>query len=350
MKILIACNTDSYRNPYVRTLYEGLLQQECDVTCSIKDFWHNAIYYDIIHIQWPNLLVDKFDTKCKRLAGIISSMKKSGKTLICTCHNIKPHYNDGEAINNTYRIIYENCDVIIHLGPKSIELLQKAYPSINAQHIVIPHHTYDTIYDMNLSKETARRKLNIPQNKRVIMSFGSFRNDEERNLIINLRKELSGDEYFFLMPGFYRGNLLRKNIIKGIDTLLKTFKYSWIAKKHGLHIQHKFVSDEHLPYYIAAADIMLIQRVEILNSGNVPLAMLAGLPVVGPNKGNVGSFLQETGNYVFDTNNLSSLSTIVRQALNDKFLGKRNKEYAEKYLTTKKISFELKKLYELVAK
>lgn len=49
-----------------------------------------------------------------------------------------------------------------------------------------------------------------------------------------------------------------------------------------------------LPYYMAASDVIFIQRKDILNSGNVPLAFLYHKVVVGPKVGNIGELLSET--------------------------------------------------------
>lgn len=345
MKILIACNRDSYKNPYVSTLADGLVEQGVDVTCSIVEFWNNATSYDIIHIMWPNLLVDKSDEDCKKLQYVISEIKHRGKILMCTCHNIKPHYNDGVAINNAYRIVYESCDCIHHLGNASIRMLKDLYPNIRAKSVVIPHHTYDKLYNLNICKRDARSKLKIPLDAKVIMSFGSFRDDEERKLVMDLSDKL-GNKYYLLMPGFYRDEIFRKNILKGLMVLFKTIKYTLIAKRHKLHICHSYISDNMLPYYMAAADIMLIQRVKILNSGNVSLAMLAGLAIVGPNTGNVGAILEETGNEIFDTSNTKELYDIINRMFDKRqILGTKNREYAMRYLTTASVSYQLKDLY-----
>lgn len=348
MKILIACNIDSYPNPYVKTLYNGLINKGIDVTCSIDEFWSNATNYDIVHIQWPNLLVDNSDVNCQRLLSVIKQIREYHIPLISTCHNLVPHYNADEALNNAYRIVYTNCDHIQHLGKASIKLLKDLYPEIKANHFIVPHHTYDEIYDLNsISKEEARKKLGIPQNIKCILSMGMFRHDEEREIIISLRKDLKKTDYYILAPGFFRMTILRKNIFLSLKALLLTIKYSVIAKYYGIQISHKYIPDEALPLYLKAADVMLIQRKKILNSGNVSLALLAGLPIVGPNDGNVESILRETGNFIFDRSKLNELPSIIKKAGLAENIGKQNFDYAMKYLTTNTVADSLISFYLL---
>ena len=343
MKILIACNIDSYDNPYVKTLYDEMKRQNIDVTCSINEFWGNVQNYDIIHIQWPNLLVSS-DNSNKLLSEKISEIRHLGKKIIVTLHNLLPHYSDDTKLLEAYKIIYENADCFIHLGNASINLLKKIYPNNTAEHYVIPHHTFDTLYNMNVSVSEARKILNIPQNMKCLVSFGRFRNDEERDLLLLICKSLPQNIYY-LMPGFNLERILRKNIVKGIKAFIKRIKYAIIAKKYGIHMNYKFIPDNMVPFYIKAADAMLIPRIKILNSGSVSLGMLCGIPIIGPNVGNVGSELKETGNYVFDIENLDALPSIVSAALNNKLLGKRNIEYADRVLKTSVVVREIIRVY-----
>lgn len=346
MKILIACNIDSYPNPYVKTLFNGLVNKGVDVTCSIDEFWSNAICYDIVHIQWPNLLVDNSDATCSRLQSVIANIKEQNIPIICTCHNLVPHYNSGVALNNAYRIVYNNCDYIHHLGEASIQLLKDFYPEMKAEHFIIPHHTYDEMYDLNISKEEARDALGIPRNIKCILSMGMFRHEEEREMLISLRKGLSKEEYCILAPGFFWTTIIRKNVFLAFRALLLTIKHSVIAKYYGIRICHKFVPDNMLPLYLRSADVMFIQRKKILNSGNVSLAMLAGLPIVGPNDGNVESILRKTGNFIFDRNNINELPSIIRKAIATENLGKKNHDYAMENLTTSTVADALISFYE----
>ena len=246
-----------------------------------------------------------------------------------------------------YKLVYENANCFIHLGNASIDLLKRKWTNIDATHVIIPHHTYDSLYNMDIDKIESRRKLGIPQDSKCILSFGSFRDDEERNIIINLCKKMKG-RYYYLMPRFYEGVIIRKNIFQGLKALFKTIKYSIFARKYNLHMSRQFISDEDLPYYLTSADVLVVQRLKILNSGNVPLAMLAGLPIVGPNVGNVGWILKETGNKCFDVNHLEKLPSIVAEVFEEKELGEQNKKYAKECFATKIIAQKTKNTYEMM--
>ena len=75
------------------------------------------------------------------------------------------------------------------------------------------------------------------------------------------------------------------------------------------------------------------------------LALLAGLPIVGPNDGNVESILRETGNFIFDRSKLNELPSIIKKAGLAENIGKQNFDYAMKYLTTNTVADSLISFY-----
>ncbi len=117
-----------------------------------------------------------------------------------------------------------------------------------------------------------------------------------------------------------------------------------------LIIGPEYVPFEDVPYYYSVSDIALIQRKHILNSGNVPMAFLFGKVVVGPDVGNVGQWLQETGNPTFDPSNPDSLVNAVKEAeeLIKNGVGERNKEYALTQLDPEMIAGQYQNLYRSV--
>ena len=104
------------------------------------------------------------------------------------------------------------------------------------------------------------------------------------------------------------------------------------------------------PYYYAVADLALIQRKKILNSGNLPLAFLMKKVVVGPSVGNVGLWLKETGNPTFDVNNETSIFNAVRNGfeLEIEKKGDLNFLYASNNFSTSIVAEQLYNYYRSI--
>ena len=144
------------------------------------------------------------------------------------------------------------------------------------------------------------------------------------------------------MPGFYRETLHTWNPKKFITRLFHTWRY----KLRGIRFCNDVIPDDLMQCYFCAADVVLIQRLDILNSGNLPMAFAAGKVVVGPNVGNVGQILCETDNFTFDIEHIESAISALQSALEAILKGEENKEYAARHWASDIIATKLMKCYQ----
>ena len=331
-------------NPYIYTLIEGIQKshQDCNVAWGRDRFWSDEIFsYDIVHFHWPQTFMGKDPHSQADFLHHIERMKSNGVKIVATCHDLEPHYDQFADKAESMKIVYSHSDMIIHLGEYSKALFKKCYP--DTQHILIPHHLYDTIYTHFPSKTEALKYLGLTEGKTYILCFGTFRAKQERQMIIELSKQLDDRSIVILAPSFMNiwcrsFRLLHKRLIK----LYYQQRYhiyctgsTWCA-----------VSDEALPYYYAAADIVFIQRLKILNSGNALMPMLFGKVVVGPDCGNVGPLLRHWNYPVFPVDDLKDLGEITRNAIRMKEDAMRNRNNQMAEYATSVISDKLYNVYQ----
>lgn len=300
-------------NPYIYTLIEGIqkFHPESHVSWGREEFWSNDIYsYDIVHFHWPQTFMGRDPHSQADLLQHIEKMKSYGVKIVATCHDLQPHYDQFADKAESMKIVYSNCDAIIHLGEYSKTLFEKRYP--NCVHLLIPHHLYDTVYTYFPSRKESLNYLGLPEDRTYILCFGAFRAKQERQLIIKLSKQLADKSIVILAPSFmtiwWRSfRLLHKFFTK--------FYYQFRYNIYCTGSTWRAVSDDALPYYFGAADVVFIQRLKILNSGNAMLPMLFGKVVVGPDCGNVGSLLKKWDYPVFSVNDISQLGEIVKNSI-----------------------------------
>ena len=98
---------------------------------------------------------------------------------------------------------------------------------------------------------------------------------------------------------------------------------------------------------MAASDVIFIQRKDILNSASIPLAFLFHKVVIGPNIGNIGEILQDTGNPVFHPDNKFDIIRALETArqLSARRKGEDNYAYAIENMNSGKIGKEYAELY-----
>lgn len=346
MKILFVFKDNPTANPFVRTLAEELNRQGCYAIMDRDEMWTN-MDYDIIHFQWPEDVYQKSHVNeyfVNLLEERLQVLKKQGKKISITCHNLRPHTNRDEGVNVLYNIIYGYCDLFVHMGKYSHNLLSKKYPQ--AKHVVIPHHIYDSIYKFKLDKEQCQSQLNLDKSKFNVLCFGNFRTDEERCMVLKQRKVLKKEDIVFVTPGFYRKRLVTRQISKIPERILHHLMYKCMGISYFSHV----INDDLLEKYFTACDAVMLQRISILNSGNLPMGFYAGKVTIGPNIGNVGYILTETGNPTFIPNDSGSVSEAIREAkrLAEMGKGEENRQFAMSNWNTKNIVRQLIKAYKTI--
>lgn len=336
-------------NPYIYTLIEGIQRQhpDCEISWGRELFWSDDILtFDIVHFHWPQTFMGRDPHTEDDLLHHIERMKDVGVKIVATCHDLEPHYDTFADKAESMKIVYSHSDAIIHLGEYSKELFRTCYP--NAKHLLIPHHLYDTVYTSFPSRADSLKYLNLPEDCTYILCFGSFRAKQERQLVLNLSKQLSDNKIIILAPCFmnvwwHSFRLLHKR--------LKKLYYQYRYNIYCTGSPWRAVSDQSLPYYYGASDIVFVQRVKILNSGNAMMPMLFGKVVVGPDCGNVGPLLKHWGYPVFSLDDISHIGDIVLKAIE---LGKngegiRNRKHQLSLYATSVITEKLFEVYKYIS-
>ena len=341
MKVLIACDVNSNPNPFVRTLADGLRQSGCLVTCSIKEFWTNGADYDIVHLQWPDLLSDKKDVE---LRESLCSIKGAGVPVVITCHNLYAHGHN-PCYEQVYKTVYEMTDCFVHMGKTSKQICESKYPS--AKHVIIPHHTYDNIYKKMPTRQEALKRLKLSKDCLYILCMGAFRNDEERELVAYVANCLKNEDIVFLAPNYQHFRMWNSKRHLPAFRGITAFLYNRLSHRNIVFCRD-MVKDDELPYYYAASDIALIHRNDILNSGNLPMAFLFEKPVVGPSVGNVGEILTNTDNVTFSPHDKDSVVEAIMYMRRRNYLeiGKSNRDFAMKYWSIRTCALKHVELYE----
>ena len=327
-------------NPYIYTLIEGLQQSypDCEMAWGRDAFWSEDIFtFDIVHFHWPQAFMGRDSHTDTDFLHHIEMMKKAGVKIVATCHDLKPHYNQFADKAESINIVYRNCDAIIHLGEYSKKLFEEIYP--NAKHLLVPHHLYDTVYTQFPSRTESLKYLNLPEKCAYVLCFGAFRAKQERQLIISLSKQLSDKNIIILAPSFM--NIWWRSF-RLFHLRIRRWYYKYRYNIYCTGSTWRAVSDESLPYYYGTADVVLIQRVKILNSGNALMPMLFGKVVVGPDCGNVGPLLRQWNYPVFPVDNINKVGDCVRKAfqmqregVGTKIRSQQFEEYATKIIVDK---------------
>lgn len=346
MKILIV-NDNPYSEkttPYIRAIIDNV--KACDSTVEFgwgyENFWNNNVFeYDIVHFMFPHLVYIN-GMNYKDLDKRLEELKSKGIKLAATCHNLEPHYSDSEDKTKSYSIIYSKCHQIYHLGNFSLNYCMEKYPQ--AQNLLLEHPVYENEFKFFPSKEESLKFLGLKKDYKYVLCMGAFRSKEERNFVIETASKFKNDKVIFLCPSFYHWQK-RRNLVK---MFIKIAKYICFAIKGRILFPNifftgkntgNFISNTTMAYYYGACDVAFIQRLKILNSGNLPMAFFFAKTVCGPDTGNVGDILKEHRNVWFDPEKPETAAESLRKAieLSEGETGKNNRNFVMNSWTTEKI-------------
>ncbi len=344
-------------NLFVPTLCDAIRQRKIDVRCSTEEFWNPSTHYAVIHFQWPEEVVGwncHDPLAVHRLEERIAHFRSAGTRFIYTRHNSRPK-NGNEIIGRAYDVIESNSDVVVHMGAFSHREFIELYPE--ALNVVIPHHLYQYTYKEDISTEHARQKLRLPQGAFIVAALGKYRSRDEIRLTVGGFRRTPVDHKLLLAPRLYPfsrqnpypGKPLKRYLSRMGYHLLIPLLNRWFNLRAGA--SDEVVDPCDLPYYIAAADVILIGQKGDLSTSDILLAFLFRKVVAGPDSGNIGELLRETGNPTFHPGDKFRIAHALLQArrLSRKLKGEMNHDYALDRMSIKEVGTRYANLYNELA-
>ena len=329
-------------NPFIRILSRRIATDTFQVDTDQSEFWNMKKKYDIIQIHWPeiffycknkNLPTKEFG---ERLSEKLQQWKRSGAKIVFTRHDETTHYvKSTDVRTNLYDIIESEADAFVHLGYYSKNQMLARMPEDKRLHVVIPHHIYDTYYTRSISQLEARKALKIPENYRVILCFGTFRDEEELLLVKNGFERLNVADKYLFAPGWYHD---------GIHEYINQH----ITLEGNCRLGRGAVDRKIIPYCFAAADVVFIQRLRNLNSGNLPMGFLFNKTVVGPAIGNMTEYLDNINNFSFDPFDPASVLSALEKGMERSRFPQGNELYAREHWNTARICEQYRQFYQLL--
>jgi hypothetical protein len=272
---------------------------------------------DIIHIHWPEVLFDsKRPTSVQAEDFIEHFFKwKTNYKIVFTLHNLKPHVSKSVLYDKLYTTISNNVDVVVHFAKPSIEIFIAKYQESKASHVVIEHPLYLSTPN-TISKLSARAYLKINKNKKVVLVFGQIRTKEEREFVFKTFKRLKLKQKFLLVTSL--GKFRTKfNFGWKISNFVNKLMFKKYNSMSNYFIQNETIQDKDIQNYFNASDVVLIPRLNALNSGVLYLAYRFNKKVVVPNSGNMAEIALNLGQNIFNIKDTESAVSGLENSLTE---------------------------------
>ncbi|HEY0685405.1 MAG TPA: glycosyltransferase family 4 protein [Steroidobacter sp.] len=275
-------------NPYLRSLAERLERRGVQV----EDFsFRRALgqRYDVFHIHWPDLHLHARSTlrtvvKHARLALMFALLRWRKTRIVWTIHNLKPHERHRRVGELLFPIWFPRlCTHVIALTSHGLESARAMYPALRTKTAaVIPHGHYRDAYGQPLGRTHCRDQLGIGH-RFTFVFFGNIRPYKNVPRLIEAFRALPSRDVQLVIAG-QPGHMMNIEELKQLA-----------AGDDRIHLRLQFVSEDQVPLYIGASDVVALPFENILNSGSVFLALSFNRAVLAPRLGSLPEIQSHVG-------------------------------------------------------
>ncbi len=257
------------------------------------------------------------------LGTILRRVKRNHHTkVICIADNIFPHEKrPGDTSFTKYFL--KPIDGFITMSEKVLTDLHQFAKGKPSQ--FVPHPLYDN-FGEKISKHTARKKLGINIEDKVILFFGFIRKYKGLDILLNAMKLLnqnsSNQKIKLLIAGeFYEDEKNYTALLN--DPLIND----------NLIIHTEFISDSMVKYYLCAADCVVQPYRNATQSGVTPLAYHFEIPMIVTNVGGLPSLVPDKKVGLVAESNAESIAEKVKEYfdLGEEFFLPHLREEKKKY-------------------
>ena len=218
------------------------------------------------------------------LGTILRRIKKNNYTkIVCIADNILPHE---KRIADTALTKYflKPVDAFITMSEKVLADLRMFVKNKPAQ--FVPHPLYDN-FGEKISKEQARKKLELNLNDKIILFFGFIRKYKGLDIlframnILKNQKPEPGSLKLLIAGEFYEDKTMYIDLINELGI------------KDDLILHTNFIPDSEVKNYLCAADCVVQPYRNATQSGVTPLAYHFEKPMIVTNVGSLPSLVPD---------------------------------------------------------
>ena len=224
------------------------------------------------------------------LGTILRRVKKNKHTkVVCIADNIIPHEKRaGDKILTQYFV--KPVDAFITMSTNVLKDLKKFVNKKPTK--FIPHPLYDNFGEI-IDKETAREKLGIAKDDKIILFFGFIRKYKGLDILLKamkILKERNAGIKLLIAGEFYEDRKVYDELIDDMGI------------RNDLIMHTAFISDSDVKYFLSAADCVVQPYRNATQSGVTPLAYHFEKPMIVTNVGGLPDLVPDNVGLIAEPN------------------------------------------------
>jgi len=235
---------------------------------------------DALHVHWTSPLLQEVLTESEAmsrngsLGAMLADLRARGVALIWTVHNRLPHeLRHRSAEIELYRQLVEHATVVHVMAPATPALMSDVVELPGHKVRVIPHPSYEGLYDTAIGRVGARDSFGLVRSDRAVLFLGQIRPYKGVDSLVDGAAIAARDDEDIV--------LMLAGVVKEMS--LDDFEAT-IPRTLRTITDFSFVDDGEIDRWFTASDIVVLPYRAILNSGSLHLAATFRRPVILPDE------------------------------------------------------------------
>lgn len=284
---------------------------------------------DILHLHWLHSFFNKpgrLETLKKFITFFLRLiiLKLKGLKIVWTLHEIESHDNPYRFLDwlSAFLVCRFSDAIIIHSKTMESQVLSTYHLRKNNKIHVIPHANYIEQYNNSISREEARKKLDVPDSTFLMLYFGRIKPYKGVLELIDVFKELNQNDVMLFIVG-------------SADQWMTGKVHEKIGDCKAIKFISDYISDDDVQIYMNATDVCVFPFQNIMTSSSVLLAMSFGKPCILPKMGDMTEILDEEGAFLYESAEKDGLQRAIERAIQKKVdlqpMGEHNRKLARSW-------------------
>ena len=298
------CEIISYSLQYPNFLFPGSTQFDTSGNAP-KNIKIHTLINSVNPLSWiktarfikkqkPDFIVFRFwiPFMGPALGSIARLVRKSGVKVLAITDNVIPHETrPGDVAFAKYFI--NACDGFVTMSKAVMKDLEKFTSTVHKKYLLHPLYTS---FGEKLNKIEARKALELPMDKQLVLFFGLIRNYKGLDMLLDAMNELKSN------PNI--------NLVIAGEFYEDKQPYLDLIKKYGIENQvilhGKFIANEDVKLYFSAADLVALPYRSATQSGVTQVSFHFEVPTLVTNVGGLGEIIPDkVAGYVVESNGKS---------------------------------------------
>lgn len=216
---------------------------------------------------YPDILLMKYWMPffAPSLGTIARLLKKKGTKVISILDNLVPHeHRPGDGVLTKFFLRQQHGVITMS---QTVSQALSAF-GIAVQEQYLPHPIYNHFGPL-IPQLEARKRLNLPLDKKILLCFGFIRDYKGVDIAIKTMKMLKDKGYILVIAGEIYGDFTPYQTLININGL-----------QDSVHCFIRYIPDVETPTFFSAADVVVLPYKSATQSGILNIAYHFEIPVV----------------------------------------------------------------------